>query len=232
MIEIGGRPILWHIMKIYSMHGIKDFIICLGYKGYVIKEYFVNYFLHNSDFTIDIGKNSLSIKKIPEEDWRVTLIDTGEQTEIGGRIKRILHLVQPDPAFCLTYGDGVANVDVRATIELHYKEGRLCTVTAVQPPGRFGALRSEGNRVIAFTEKPAGDGGWINGGFFVVDPRVGSYIEGDQTVWEKEPLERLARDNQLSVYFHRGFWQPMDTLRDKRQLEAMWNSGVAPWKIW
>jgi glucose-1-phosphate cytidylyltransferase len=232
MVEIGGRPILWHIMKIYSSFGISEFIVCLGYKSYVIKEYFANYFHHNSDLTIDIANNKVEVRRAPLEKWRVTLIDTGEKTEIGGRIKRILPLVADDPAFCLTYGDGVANVDIQACIALHRTEGRLCTVTAVQPPGRFGAIRHEGSRVTGFAEKPVGDGGWINGGFFVVDPRVGSYIEGDETVWEREPLERLAAENQLSVYFHQGFWQPMDTLRDRRQLEALWDKGEAPWKMW
>lgn len=232
MVDIGGRPILWHIMKIYSSFGISDFVICLGYKSYVVKEYFANYFHHNSDLTIDIVNNRVEVRRAPLENWRVTLIDTGEKTEIGGRIKRILPLVADDPAFCLTYGDGVANVDIQAGIALHRAEGRLCTVTAVQPPGRFGAIRYEGSRVTGFAEKPVGDGGWINGGFFVVDPRVGSYIEGDETVWEREPLERLAAENQLSVYFHRGFWQPMDTLRDRRHLEALWDKGEAPWKMW
>ncbi len=232
MVEIGGRPLLWHIMKIYSANGIHEFIICLGYKSYVVKEYFVNYFHHNADLTVDIGKNSVEVHRPANESWRVTLIDTGERTEIGGRVKRILPFVAEDEAFCLTYGDGVADVDISATIEFHRAEGRLCTVTGVQPPGRFGAIRHQGSRVTGFTEKPVGDGGWINGGFFVVDPRVGSYIAGDETVWEREPLERLAADGQLSVYFHRGFWQPMDTLRDRRQLEALWESGKAPWKVW
>jgi glucose-1-phosphate cytidylyltransferase len=219
-------------MKIYSSVGISEFIVCLGYKSYVVKEYFANYFHHNSDLTIDIANNKVEVRRAPLEEWRVTLIDTGEKTEIGGRIKRILPLVADDPAFCLTYGDGVANVDIQACIALHRAEGRLCTVTAVQPPGRFGAIRHEGSRVTGFAEKPVGDGGWLNGGFFVVDPRVGSYIEGDATVWEREPLERLAAENQLSVYFHRGFWQPMDTLRDRRHLEALWDKGEAPWKMW
>jgi glucose-1-phosphate cytidylyltransferase len=232
MIEIGGMPILWHIMKIYSAHGINDFIICLGYKGYVIKEFFANYYLHMSDVTFDMRDNTSVVHSAKAEPWRVTLIDTGADTMIGGRIKRILPYVQEDPAFCLTYGDGVGDVDVRATIDLHEREGRLATVTATQPPGRYGALVVDGTRVLGFREKPVGDGGWINGGFFVLSPKVGDYIEGDWVVWEREPLERLANEGQLSVYHHNGFWQPMDTLRDKRHLEALWDSGKAPWKTW
>jgi glucose-1-phosphate cytidylyltransferase len=232
MIDIGGMPILWHIMKIYSSHGIDDFIICLGYKGYVIKEFFANYFLHMSDVTFDMRDNTSVVHSAKAEPWRVTLVDTGADTMIGGRIKRILPYLQEDPIFCLTYGDGVGNVDVRASIDLHKREGRLATVTATQPPGRFGALVVDGTRVLGFQEKPVGDGGWINGGFFVLSPKVGDYIEGDSVVWEREPLERLANDGQLSVYHHNGFWQPMDTLRDKRQIEALWDSGNAPWKIW
>ncbi|MGA1859688.1 glucose-1-phosphate cytidylyltransferase [Azospirillum sp. 11R-A] len=232
MIEIGGRPILWHIMKIYSANGINDFIVCLGYKGYFIKEYFANYFLHMSDVTFDMRNNGMEIHQNNAEPWRVTLIDTGEDTMIGGRIKRILPYVRDDEAFCVTYGDGVGNVDIRQVIDLHKREGRLATVTAMQPPGRFGSIRYDGARVVAFEEKPLGDGGWINGGFFVLSPNVGSYIEGDSSVWEREPLERLAQDNQLSVHFHRGFWQPMDTLRDKRYLEELWDTGKAPWKVW
>jgi len=232
MVEIGGRPILWHIMKNYSAHGINDFIICLGYKGYYIKEYFSNYFLHMSDVTFDMKNNAMEVHQNNAESWRVTLIDTGEETMIGGRIKRILPHVEADDAFCLTYGDGVANVDITETIAFHRREGRLATVTATQPPGRFGALRHEGNRVTSFQEKPEGDGSWINGGFFVLSPEVGRYIEGDATVWEREPMEQLASENQLSVHFHRGFWQPMDTLRDKRHLEDLWASGRAPWKTW
>ena len=232
MIEIGGMPILWHIMKIYSAHGINDFIICLGYKGYVIKEFFANYFLHMSDVTFDMRDNTSVVHSAKAEPWRVTLVDTGADTMIGGRIKRILPYLQEDPIFCLTYGDGVGDVDVRATIDLHEREGRLATVTATQPPGRFGALVVDGTRVVGFQEKPVGDGGWVNGGFFVLSPKVGDYIEGDSVVWEREPLERLASEGQLSVYHHNGFWQPMDTLRDKRQIEALWDSGNAPWKIW
>ena len=232
MIEIGGMPILWHIMKIYSAHGINDFIICLGYKGYVIKEFFANYFLHMSDVTFDMRDNTSVVHSAKAEPWRVTLVDTGTDTMIGGRIKRILPYVQEDPTFCLTYGDGVGDVDVRATIDLHKREGRLATVTATQPPGRYGALIVDGTRVLGFREKPVGDGGWINGGFFVLSPKVGDYIAGDSVVWEREPLERLANDGQLSVYHHNGFWQPMDTLRDKRHLEELWDSGKAPWKTW
>jgi glucose-1-phosphate cytidylyltransferase len=232
MVEIGGRPILWHIMKIYNAHGITDFIVCLGYKGYVIKEYFANYFLHMSDVTFDMRDNSMKVHQANAEPWCVTLIETGEETQIGGRIKRILPHVGNDEAFCVTYGDGVGNVDVRAAIDLHRKEKRLATVTATQPPGRFGAIRYEGSRVTGFQEKPVGDGGWINGGFFVLSPEVGRYIDGDSTVWEREPMERLAAEGQLAVYFHRGFWHPMDTLRDRRYLEELWASGKAPWKIW
>lgn len=232
MIEIGGMPIIWHIMKIYSHHGIGEFIICLGYKGYVVKEYFRNYYLHMSNVTFDMKTNSVEIHDAAAEPWRVTLVDTGEKTMIGGRIKRILPYLGGDKEFCLTYGDGVGNVDIAAAIDLHRSEGRLATVTATQPPGRFGAIRSQGSRVTGFQEKPIGDGGWINGGFFVLSPEVGRYIEGDATVWEQEPMQQLADDGQLSVYFHHGFWQPMDTLRDKRHLEDLWASGRAPWKVW
>ena len=232
MVEIGGMPILWHIMKIYSAHGINEFIVCLGYKGYVIKEFFANYFLHMSDVTFDMQDNSMKVHQAKAEPWRVTLIETGVETMIGGRIKRIMPYVAGDPAFCLTYGDGLSDVDLKAVIALHEREGRLATVTATQPPGRFGAIEAEGTRVLGFREKPVGDGGWINGGFFVLSPKVADYIEGDTTVWEREPMERLARDRQLSVYHHKGFWQPMDTLRDKRQLETLWDSGNAPWKKW
>ncbi|HVZ10669.1 glucose-1-phosphate cytidylyltransferase [Rhodopila sp.] len=232
MIEIGGKPIIWHIMKIYSSHGINDFIVCLGYKGYVIKEYFRNYFLHMSNVTFDIKNNLMEVHQDQAEPWKVTLVDTGESTMIGGRIKRILPYINGDTEFCLTYGDGVGNVDIAAVIDLHRSEGRLATVTAVQPPGRFGAINFDGNRVTDFQEKPIGDGGWINGGFFVLSPEVGRYIAGDATVWEQEPMRALAAEGNLSVYFHRGFWQPMDTLRDKRQLEELWATGKAPWKLW
>jgi glucose-1-phosphate cytidylyltransferase len=232
MIEIGGMPIIWHIMKIYSHSGINDFVVCLGYKGYVIKEYFRNYFLHMSNVTFDMKDNSMEVHNAAAEPWRVTLVDTGEKTMIGGRIKRILPYLGGDKEFCLTYGDGVGDIDVTAVIDLHRKEGRLATVTATQPPGRFGAIKYQGRRVTGFQEKPTGDGGWINGGFFVLSPEVGRYIGGDATVWEQEPMQRLAADEQLSVYFHKGFWQPMDTLRDKRHLEDLWASGKAPWKLW
>jgi len=232
MVEIGGRPMLWHILKIYSSHGINDFVLCLGYKGYVIKEYFANYFLHMSDVTIDLRNNSMKVHQASAEPWTVTLVDTGDETQIGGRIKRILPYVQSDEAFCLTYGDGVGDIDIGAVIKLHQDEKVLATVTAAQPPGRFGSLKTEQNRVIGFQEKPVGDGGWVNAGFFVLSPKVGEYIEGDSTVWEREPMERLAADNQLRVHFHKGFWQPMDTLRDRQHLEKIWASGNAPWQTW
>ena len=232
MVEIGGRPILWHIMKMYSSHGINDFILCLGYKGYVIKEYFANYFLHMSDVTFDMRDNKMTVHHASAEPWRVTLVDTGDETQIGGRIKRILPYVKDDEAFCVTYGDGVGNVDITKVIELHKREGVLATVTAAQPPGRFGSIRHEGTRVTGFQEKPVGDGGWINAGFFVLSPKVGDYIDNDKTVWEREPMEKLAAERQLAVHFHDGFWQPMDTLRDKKYLEDLWASGKALWKTW
>jgi glucose-1-phosphate cytidylyltransferase len=232
MVEIGGRPILWHILKMYSNHGINEFIICLGYKGYVIKEYFANYFLHTSDVTFDLRNNSMKVHQASAEPWQVTLVDTGDETQVGGRIKRILPYVASDEAFCLTYGDGVSDVDIGAVIRLHKQEGALATVTAAQPPGRFGSLKTDGNRVIGFQEKPEGDGGWVNAGFFVLSPKVGDYIEGDATVWEREPMEKLAADDQLRVHFHKGFWQPMDTLRDRQHLEKIWASGQAPWQTW
>jgi glucose-1-phosphate cytidylyltransferase len=231
MIEIGDMPILWHIMKIYSSHGINDFVICLGYKSYVIKEYFANYFLHSSDVTFDMRSNTMEVHHKDVEPWRVTLIDTGVSTMIGGRIKRIINYVGGED-FCLTYGDGVSDVNISELIAFHKNEGRLATVTGVQPPGRFGAIEFDGNQVTGFREKPQGDGGWINGGFFVLSPKVVDYIEGDQTVWEQEPMENLAAEGQLSLYIHRGFWHPMDTLRDKRYLESLWSSNKAPWKIW
>jgi glucose-1-phosphate cytidylyltransferase len=232
MIEIGGMPILWHIMKIYSAHGVQDFVICVGYKGYVIKEYFANYYLHSCDVTFDMSENRMEVHRSTAEPWRVTLVDTGQQTMTGGRLKRALSYVEGDDAFCLTYGDGLADIDVSASIEFHRRSGTLATVTAVQPPGRFGALEVDGDRVLGFREKPLGDGGWINGGFFVLSPRVEDYLGGDDTVWENEPLTNLARDGQLVRYQHTGFWQAMDTLRDKRQLDELWNSGAAPWKAW
>jgi glucose-1-phosphate cytidylyltransferase len=231
MVEIGGRPLLWHIMKIYSAHGIHDFIICLGYKGYMIKEYFANYFLHMSDITFDMKDNRMEVHQRHAEPWRVTLVDTGESTATGGRLARVRRYVG-DEAFCFTYGDGLSDVDVGALIAFHREMGTLATVTAVQPPGRFGALDVERNRITGFREKPQGDGGWINGGFFILAPKALDYVEGDATVWEREPLERLAHDGQLSAFRHRGFWQPMDTMRDKTQLEGLWDSQQAPWKIW
>lgn len=232
MIEIGGRPIIWHIMKLYSTFGIDDFIICCGYKGYVIKEYFANYFLHMSDVTFDMRSNDMKVLEKNSEPWRVTLVDTGEDTMTGGRIKRVGKYLDPKEDFCMTYGDGLGDVDIRRLIKFHRASGKMATVTAVQAPGRFGALKVQGDAVRGFQEKPLGDGGWINGGFFVLKPRTLDYIEGDGTVWEKEPLERFARDDQLAAYYHRGFWQPMDTLRDKNQLEELWRGGAAPWKIW
>ncbi len=232
MVEIGGKPILWHIMKIYTAHGITDFIICLGYKGYVIKEYFQNYFLHMSNVTFDIRRNSMEIHEQHGEPWTVTLVETGEDTQIGGRIKRILPYIGDDETFCLTYGDGVGDIDVTSALAFHEQHGRLATVTAVQPPGRFGSLMFDGTAVNGFKEKPMGDGGWINGGFFILSPKVGDYIKGDATVWEREPMEKLAKDGEMQAWFHRGFWQPMDTLRDQRELEAMWSKDAAPWKTW
>lgn len=231
MVQIGDKPILWHIMKLYAHFGVRDFVICLGYRGYVIKEYFANYFLHTSDVTINLRENELTVHRSESEDWKVTLIDTGVDTMIGGRIKRAIPYIEGD-AFCLTYGDGVADVDINALVDFHRSHGRLATVTAAQPPGRFGALVLEGARVERFQEKPVGDEGWINAGFFVLSPKVADYIEGDETVWEQEPLERLAKEGELMAYLHRGFWQPMDTLRDKRQLEELWHSGSAPWRLW
>lgn len=231
MIEIGGRPILWHVMKIYSAHGINEFIICLGYKGYVIKEYFANYFLHMSDVTFDMQNNSMAVHQKYAEPWKVTLVDTGDNTMTGGRLKRVLSYVG-DKDFCFTYGDGVGDVDISAVIALHRQEGRLSTVTATQPPGRFGALEFTKNKVTSFIEKPHGENGWINGGFFVVSPKVGKYIENDQSIWERAPMQNLAKDGQMSVYFHQGFWQPMDTLREKNLLEDLWRTGKAPWKMW
>ncbi len=230
MIEIGGKPILWHIMKTYSAHGITDFLICCGFKGYVIKEYFSNYFLHTSDVTFDMSNNRMDVHHRSAEPWRVTLVDTGEATMTGGRIKRVASFLDED--FCLTYGDRVADVDIRGLVAFHLEQNTLCTLTAVQPPGRFGALDMNGSRIVAFQEKPQGDSSWINGGFFVCSPKVLDLIEDDTTIWERKPLETLARQNQLSAYLHNGFWQPMDTLRDKLHLEELWASGQAPWKVW
>lgn len=232
MVEIGGRPILWHIMKMYSAHGINDFIICLGYKGYIIKEYFNNYFLHMSDVTFDVAKNHMEVHQHGGEPWRVTLIDTGDETMTGGRLKRVKPYLSASEDFCFTYGDGVADINIRELVAFHQQHGALATITAAQPPGRFGALNIEDDRVISFQEKPEGDGGWINAGFFVLSPKTLSYLDGDATVWEREPLERLARERNLTVFLHRGFWLPMDTLRDKSQLEELWRSGHAPWKVW
>ncbi|MBR0823524.1 glucose-1-phosphate cytidylyltransferase [Bradyrhizobium liaoningense] len=231
MIEIGGKPILWHIMKMYSHYGIDDFVICLGYKGYVIKEYFSNYFLHMSDVTFSMRENSMEIHQKFAEPWRVTLVDTGELTMTGGRLKRVAPYLGNE-SFCFTYGDGVADINISALIAKHREAGRLATVTAIQPPGRYGALHIENETVHHFQEKPAGDGAWINGGFFVLEPGVLSYLDGDNTVWEQQPLQRLAAEGQLSSYRHSGFWQAMDTLRDKNHLEELWSSGRAPWKSW
>jgi glucose-1-phosphate cytidylyltransferase len=230
MVEIGGKPMLWHIMKIYSAHGIDEFVICLGYKGYLVKEYFANYQLHTSDVTFDLASGTLEVHRSDTEPWRVTLMDTGDATMTGGRLARVMHHLDDD--FCLTYGDGVADIDIAGLIDFHHRQRVLCTVTAVQPPGRFGALEVEGDRVTSFEEKPQGDGRWMNGGFFVCSPGVGTYLDGDSTVWEQEPLRRLASDGQLASYRHRGFWQAMDTLRDRNQLEELWASGGAPWRVW
>jgi len=231
LIEIGGKPILWHIMKIYSSQGVTDFIICLGYKGYLIKEYFMNYSIHMSDVTFDMSNNSVEIHNKRAEPWRVTLIDTGENTMTGGRIKRIGSFIGNEP-FMLTYGDGVANINIAELLAFHERHGKFATITAVQPPGKFGALQIDDVSVCAFTEKPHGDGGWINGGFFVLQPEVINFITGDDTVWEKDPLESLANRNDLVAYKHYGFWKCMDTLRDKIELDAMCNSGQAPWMTW
>jgi len=231
MVEIGGRPVLWHIMKIYSRHGINDFVICCGYKGYVIKEYFANYFLHNCDVTFDMSSNNMEVHHQKTEPWKVTLVDTGEGTSTGGRLKRVGSYLGDGP-FCFTYGDGVADVDITALIAFHQLEGRSATLTAVQPPGRFGSIAFERGRVLAFEEKPQGDGSWINGGFFVLEPSVLETISGDTSVWEQDCLPRIAADGQLNAYHHTGFWQPMDTLRDRQHLEELWASGMAPWKVW
>ena len=232
MVEIGGRPILWHIMKIYQAHGITDFVICLGYRGWQIKEYFLNYARLSSDLSVDLTTGAVQVLRPASEPWRVTLIDTGEDTQTGGRLARVAHLLRDEEAFCLTYGDGVGNVDIAGSIAFHRAHGRQATITAVVPPGRFGALERQGDHVTAFTEKPAGDGGMINGGFFVLSPDVLDRIEGDATLWEQEPLRGLARDGQLMAWEHEGFWQPMDTLRDRDQLEGLWATGRAPWKLW
>lgn len=232
MIEIGGKPMLWHIMKIYSAHGVNDFVICCGYKGYLIKEYFANYFLHMSDVTFDMASNRMEVHHKKAEPWRVTLVDTGDDTLTGGRLKRVAEYVRDEEAFCFTYGDGVADVDIAGEIAFHRRHGKLATVIAVQPPGRYGALQMDGEKVAGFTEKPRGDGGLINGGFFVLSPRCLTLIAGDRSSWEGEPLTRLAADGELMAFPHQGFWQPMDTLRDKNHLEELWASGKAPWKCW
>jgi glucose-1-phosphate cytidylyltransferase len=232
MIEIGGKPILWHIMKIYSAHGVNDFVICCGYKGYLIKEYFANYFLHMSDVTFDMSKNSMEVHQRSAEPWRVTLVDTGEETMTGGRLKRVASYVQDEEAFCFTYGDGVSDVDITELVSFHKVQNAKATLTATLPPGRFGALDFDGHKVRSFKEKPKGDGGMINGGFFVLSPEVLKYIDGDSCVWERAPLEKLAEEGQLAAFQHSGFWQPMDTLRDKNHLEELWQSGKAPWKVW
>lgn len=231
MVEIGGRPILWHIMKIYSHHGINDFIICAGYRGYVIKEYFANYFLHMSDVTFDMAGNTMKVHKKRSEPWKITIVDTGENTMTGGRLKRVKDYIHDD-TFCFTYGDGVGDVNISKTIELHKSAQRKATLTAVQPPGRYGALGIDGNRITKFEEKPEGDGAWINGGFFVLEPSAIDYVVDDSMAWERNPLEQLAEEKELSVFKHHGFWRPMDTLRDKMQLEEMWDSDKAPWKVW
>ena len=231
MIKVGGMPILWHIMKVYSHYGINDFIICLGYMGYYIKEYFSNYYLHNSDVTFNLEDNSVSVHQVNAEPWKVTLVDTGLETMTGGRLKRVAEFLGEED-FCFTYGDGVGEIDLSQLIKFHASENRLATVTAVRPPGRFGSLDITNNKVNKFIEKPQGDGGWINAGYFVLSPKVLDYIEGDHTIWEQEPLMNLASEDQLSAYSHEGFWLPMDTLRDKKNLEELWESGHAPWKVW
>lgn len=232
MIEIGGKPILWHIMKMYSAHGVNDFVICCGYKGYLIKEYFANYFLHTSDVTFDIARNTMEVHERHAEPWRVTLVDTGDSTMTGGRLKRVAAYLAGDDAFCFTYGDGVSDVDIGASIAFHRQHGKLATITAVLPPGRYGALRLDGSQVEGFTEKPDGDGGWINGGFFVLSPRCIDLVADDATSWESGPLPELARTGELVAFEHSGFWQAMDTLRERTALEQLWSSGDAPWKTW
>ena len=232
MVEVGGKPLLWHILKLYSHYGIDDFVICLGYKGYVIKEYFANYFLHTGDVTIDVANNRIETHRSHAEPWKVTLIDTGEHTQTGGRIKRILPYVEGEEAFCLTYGDGLADVDLPALLRFHAEHDALATMTVVQPPGRWGAVDLDGDRIHGFDEKPHGDGAWVNGGFFVLSPRVGEYIAGDETTWEREPLQQLARDGQLAAFRHAGFFQPMDALRDLRTLQGLWDGGSPPWAVW
>ncbi|MBT9584584.1 glucose-1-phosphate cytidylyltransferase [bacterium] len=232
MIEVGGKPLLWHILKIYSSHGVNDFVICCGYKGYIVKEYFANYFLHTSDVTFDMANNQMHVHCRYAEPWKVTLVDTGDNTLTGGRLKRVASYIENEEFFCFTYGDGLSNIDVSQQIEFHRSHGKWATVTAVKPPGRYGALDLEGSRVVGFSEKPRGQGGSINGGFFVLSPRCLDFIRGDSTPWEEDPLVSLAEAGQLMAFEHDGFWQPMDTLRDKNQLEQMWSSGQPPWKSW
>lgn len=232
MIEIGERPILWHIMKIYAAHGVNDFVICLGYKSHVIKEFFANYLTYNADVTVDLNGGRMRVHEMRAEPWRVTLVETGLATQTGGRIKRVMKYLDGEPSFCLTYGDGLGNIGIDKAIAFHRSHGRLATVTATHMPPRFGALRLEKDQVVAFEEKPEESSGWINGGFFVLSPKVDTYIDGDETIWESQPLERLASDGQLVAFRHHGFWRPMDTLRDKRHLEELWASGAAPWKVW
>ena len=231
MVEIGGKPILWHIMKTYSHYGIHDFIICLGYKGYIIKEYFANYFLHMSDVTFDLSQNKMEVHQNTAEPWKVTLVDTGDHTMTGGRLKQVASYLNNE-TFCFTYGDGVIDADISALIQFHEKQNTLATVTAVQPPGRFGSLNVTGDKIDSFEEKPVGGGSWVSCGFFVLSPKVLEYIQDDTTVWEKEPLQKLAREGQMAAFVHRGFWQPMDTLRDRIYLEELWDAGQAPWKVW
>jgi glucose-1-phosphate cytidylyltransferase len=231
MVEIGGKPMLWHVMKIYAAHGITDFVICLGYKGYLIKEYFANYYLHTCDVTFDLATGGVDVQRSQAEPWRVTLVDTGDDTMTGGRLKRVLPYLGAED-FCFTYGDGVADLDIRALIAFHREQRTLATVTAVQPPGRFGALNIDEARVREFEEKPRGDGGWANGGFFVLSHGIDRYIDGDHTTWEQEPMHRLAQDGQLACYRHDGFWEAMDTMRDRNHLEQLWKSGSAPWRVW
>jgi glucose-1-phosphate cytidylyltransferase len=231
MVEIGGKPILWHIMKLYSAHGVNDFVICLGYRGYMIKEFFANYYLHTCDVSFDVAKGTMEVHRSNTEPWRVTLVDTGEATQTGGRLRRVLPYVGDDD-FCFTYGDGLTDADLTASIEFHRLHGLLATVMAVQPPGRFGAIELDGDLVDSFEEKPRGDRTWMNGGFFVLSAGVSKYLENDETVWEQEPMRGLTRDRQLASFLHHGFWQPMDTLRDRNQLEQLWDSGQPPWRAW
>lgn len=231
MVELGGHPVLWHIMKIYSHHGLNDFVICLGYKGYMIKEYFANYFLHMADVTFDLRRNEMKVHQNLSEPWTVTLVETGEATQTGGRLLRVREHVGDD-TFCFTYGDGLSDVDVSRLVAFHKDQGTLATVTAVQPPGRFGLIDFQEDKISGFQEKPPGDGSWVNGGFFVLEPKIFDYIRGDEAIWEREPLERLAREGQLSAFKHPGFWQPMDTLRDRTMLENLWSAGKAPWRVW